>query len=126
MSTEAISSASAAGTTSPTSGLPRAPRGTNTGSSRFTRGGRRGGTGASRGGGGPATKSTAPQTSSDWAAQEDPSETSKEVAQLRVKYSNQLKTLRDIFPDWTTEDLVFVLQEVDGDVTMATDRIAGG
>ena len=34
--------------------------------------------------------------------------------------------LRDVFPDWTAEDLVFALQEVDGDVDLATDRIATG
>ena len=34
--------------------------------------------------------------------------------------------LKDVFPDWTAEDLVFALQEVDGDVDLATDRIATG
>jgi CUE domain len=68
------------------------------------------------------------QESSDWATQEDISndDPSAEVAELKLKYANQLKTLREVFPDWTAEDLVFALQEVDGDVTLATDRIAGG
>jgi len=34
--------------------------------------------------------------------------------------------LKDVFPDWTAEDLVFALEEVDGDVDLATDRIATG
>jgi hypothetical protein len=120
MSTETASSA-------PTS-LPRPPRGTSTGAPRFnsSRGGRRGGYGASRSGLG-GTKNSPPE-SSDWAAQEDNSstDTSEEVAQLKAKYSNQLKSLKEIFPDWTAEDLVFALQEVDGNIEIATDRIAGG
>ena len=128
MSTEAASPATTAATTSI---LPRPPRGgssaTTTGGSR-SRGPRRGG-GAGAGGAprGSFNKS-GPSESTDWAsAQEDPSaNTSEEVAQLKIKYSNELKTLKDIFPDWTSEDLLFALQEVDGDVPNATDRIAGG
>jgi CUE domain len=68
-----------------------------------------------------------PTESTDWAtAQEDPSDSTEEVAHLKIKYANQLKLLRDIFPDWTAEDLVFALQEVDGDSALATVRIAGG
>ena len=115
MSTEAVA----------TMNLPRPPRGTGTGPSRV-RGRGRGGYSASRGGVGAATKST--QEPSDWAAQEDPSsaDTTEEVAQLKIKYSNQLKSLKEIFPDWTAEDLVYTLQEADGDIELATDRIAGG
>ena len=106
--------------------LPRGGRGA-TGTPRFnsSRGGRRGGFGASRGSLG--NKPTQ-QESSDWSAQEDTSndDPSAEVAELKLKYANQLKTLREVFPDWTTEDLVYTLQEVDGDIALATDRIAGG
>jgi hypothetical protein len=51
---------------------------------------------------------------------------SEEVAQLRSKYGNQLKQLRDVFPEWTAEDLLFTLEEADGDVSVASDRITGG
>jgi hypothetical protein len=126
MSTEAASPATTAATTS---NLPRPPRGgssaTTTGTSR-SRGPRRGGAGA---GGAPrgAFNKSAPAESTDWAvAQEDPINTSEETAQLKIKYSTQLKVLKDVFPDWTSEDLVFALQEVDGNVDNASDRIAGG
>jgi hypothetical protein len=58
--------------------------------------GGRGGYSASRGGVGATTKST--QESSDWTAQEDPSsaDTTEEVAQLKIKYSNQLKSLNTL------------------------------
>ena len=131
MSTEAASPATA-NTTAPSSSsnFPRPPRGSATGSSRFnsSRGPRRGGAGGTTRGGA-INKSAHPPTE-DWStAQEDPTtttDTSEEVAQLKVKYASQLKVLRDIFPDWTAEDLLFALQEVDGDVATATDRIAGG
>lgn len=48
------------------------------------------------------------------------------MAQLKVRYGSQLKALKDVFPDWTTEDLAYTLQEVDGDLDLATDRITGG
>ena len=66
--------------------------------------------------------------STDWASAQDDNTTdsSEEVAQLKIKYTGQLKVLRDVFPDWTAEDLVFALQEVDGDFDLATDRIATG
>ena len=116
MSTEAVA----------TTQLPRPPRGTGTGPSR-SRGRGRGGYSASRGAVGAAPKPT--HEASDWAAQEDPSssaDTTEEVSQLKIKYSTQLRSLKEIFPDWTAEDLVFTLQEVDGDIELATDRIAGG
>jgi len=70
-----------------------------------------------------------PESTTDWASAQDDlvtESTTEEMAQLKVKYSAQLKTLKDVFPDWTTEDLVYTLQEVNGDLDMATDRITGG
>ena len=71
--------------------------------------------------GAPAFKSVG----SDWT-EEVRNEDAEEVAELKIRYAQQLKTLKEVFPDWTVEDLVFALQEVDGDLPMATDRIAGG
>lgn len=70
-----------------------------------------------------------PESTTDWSSAQDDlvtDSTTEEMAQLKVKYGAQLKTLKDVFPDWTTEDLVYALQEVDGDLDMATDRITGG
>ena len=126
MSTEAAPPAPVAGAISSTN-LPRSSRGTTTGPSRLnsSRGPRRGGAGASRGAGGASKKSPTAESSSDWAEQ-DPSDTSEEVTQLKIKYADQLKVLKDVFPDWTTEDLLFALQEADGDVTVTINRISGG
>jgi len=126
MSTETASPAPAVRASS--SNFPRTTRGSATGSARFnsSRGPRRGSFSGPRGANSATSKFT-PSESTDWAsAQDDTTDSSEEVAQLKIKYANQLKILRDVFPDWTAEDLVFVLQEVDGDVDSATDRIATG
>lgn len=49
-----------------------------------------------------------------------------ELGQLKKQYGTQLVTLSELFPDWTDEDLVFALQETNGDVESTVDRIASG
>lgn len=45
---------------------------------------------------------------------------------MKKKYANTLPMLKELFPDWTDEDLVFALEEVDGDLEQAIDRITEG
>ena len=45
---------------------------------------------------------------------------------MKKHYSSQLIQLKEVFPDWTTDDLVFALQESDGDVAATVDKITGG
>lgn len=49
-----------------------------------------------------------------------------ELGQLKKQYSNQLDTLKELFPDWTDDDLVFALQETDGDLPSTIERISEG
>jgi hypothetical protein len=49
-----------------------------------------------------------------------------EVGQLKRQYASHLKTIRDVFPDWSDEDIVFALQEAGGDVEEATIRMSAG
>lgn len=49
-----------------------------------------------------------------------------ELGQLKKQYSNQLSTLKELFPDWTDDDLVFALQETDGDLSSTIERISEG
>lgn len=80
------------------------------------RGGRRGGgAGPGRGGARGAVNAA--------AAQPDDTE---EVRLLRAKYANQLSSLREVFPDWTDEDLLFALHEAGGDTNLAVARISDG
>ncbi|KAG2192996.1 hypothetical protein INT47_002547 [Mucor saturninus] len=45
---------------------------------------------------------------------------------LKSKYTSQLSTLRELFTEWTEEDLLFTLQDADGDLELAIDRISEG
>ncbi len=49
-----------------------------------------------------------------------------ELGQLKKQYMSQLDTLKELFPDWTDDDLVFALQETDGDLQSTIERITEG
>ena len=95
---------------------PTAPRGR--GSARGGRGGygSRGGRGGSRYSNGERSENTVP------AAPEDEGE----IGQLKKQYSSQLGTVKEMFPDWTDEDIIFALQETDGDLQSTIERITEG
>ena len=96
---------------------PSAPRGRGSG-----RGGR-GGYG-SRGGSRPSGRTTANNGPNEQASKiiEDEGE----VGELKKKYSSKLATVKELFPDWTDEDVVFALQETDGDLEGTIERITEG
>lgn len=49
-----------------------------------------------------------------------------ELGDMKKQYSSQLPMLKDMFPDWTDVDLVFALQETDGDLPLTIERITEG
>ena len=49
-----------------------------------------------------------------------------ELGDLKKMYATQLSTIKEMFPDWTDEDLVFALQETSGDLVRTIDRISEG
>lgn len=49
-----------------------------------------------------------------------------EVGQLKRQYGDKVTTIKEMFPDWTDEDVVFALQETDGDLETTVDRITDG
>ncbi|KAK2734676.1 RNAPII degradation factor [Onygenales sp. PD_40] len=49
-----------------------------------------------------------------------------EIGQLKKKYAGSLSTIKELFPDWTDEDLVFALEDADGDLEIAIERISEG
>ncbi|KAL2800995.1 hypothetical protein BJX66DRAFT_290674 [Aspergillus keveii] len=81
----------------------------------------RGGRGgySSRGGRG-GSRSTKPDTT------EPTFEDEGELGQMKKKYSDTLPMLQELFPDWTDEDLVFALEDANGDLEQAIDRISEG
>lgn len=89
---------------------PSAPRGR--GSARGGRGGRGG---------------RAPISRSNVNGDARPSvEDQGEVGQLKKQYAAQLDPLKEMFPDWTTEDLVFALEENSGDLDTTAAKITEG
>ena len=50
----------------------------------------------------------------------------EQVKLLRSKYTHQLSVIQELFPDWSDEDLLFALQESNGDVELAVGRISEG
>ncbi|KAK5125853.1 hypothetical protein LTR85_012129 [Meristemomyces frigidus] len=49
-----------------------------------------------------------------------------ELGEMKKKFAPELGMLKDMFPDWTDTDLVFALQETDGDVANTVDKITQG
>ncbi len=94
---------------------PAAPRGRGS-----ARGGRGGFSTRGRGGRGHATNGD--KLDSTPTSIEDEGE----VGQLKKKYGSKVTTIKEMFPDWTDEDVVFALQETDGDLETTVDRITDG
>ncbi|KAK3686511.1 RNAPII degradation factor [Vermiconidia calcicola] len=86
------------------------------------RGGRGGfGRGGPRGGRKPTNGADA-----DASQVEESLEEQGELGEMKKKYASELVMLKDMFPDWTDVDLVFALQEADGDVPATVDHITQG
>lgn len=49
-----------------------------------------------------------------------------EMGQLKKQYSVQLGTLREMFPDWSTGDLLTTIQENNGDLQATATKISEG
>lgn len=87
-----------------------------------TRGGRGGfGRGGPRGGRKPVNG-----TSADVPQIDELLDDQGELGEMKKKYASELSMLKDMFPDWTDVDLVFALQETDGDVPATVDKITQG
>jgi hypothetical protein len=91
---------------------PTAPRGRAT--HRGGRGGFRGGRGASK------------NMRSDSENTPPSSEDQGELGELKMKHGNKVSTVRELFPDWTDEDVVFALEETGGDLESTIERITTG
>ena len=49
-----------------------------------------------------------------------------EIGQMKKKYADTLPMLKELFSDWSDEDLVFLLEDTDGDLETAVERITEG
>lgn len=98
------------------------------GSSTRGRGGLRGGRGGYRGSRGGKSHTGAAATGTSRSDDQDNMafEDQGEVGELKAKYSDKLPMMREICEGWSDEDLVFALQETNGDEVAAMDRITSG
>lgn len=49
-----------------------------------------------------------------------------EVGQLKRQYAEPLKTIKEMFPTWTDEDIVFALHGEQGDVVATIEHMSEG
>lgn len=94
---------------------PSAPRGR--GSAR----GGRAGFGNRGGRGGRTISSNSPEHASAPAIEED-----AEISQLKKQYGSKVTMIKEMFPSFGDEDAVFALQECDGDLEAAVEKITDG
>ena len=96
---------------------PSGPRGR--GSTRGGRGGfsSRGGRGGSR-----QTNGNKPDIAAETPSYKDEGE----IGELKKAYAASINTVKEMFPDWTGEDIAFALQETDGDLAATIERISEG
>ena len=87
------------------------------------RGSGRGGRGGyvSRGG-----RAKSNSTGKENARAEESYEDQGEIGQLKRQYASQLETIKEMFPDWTSEDIVYALQETSGNLESTIERISEG
>lgn len=97
---------------SETQSRPTAPRGR--GSQRGGRGGFRGGRGASK------------NNKTDIENVPPSFEEQGEIGDLKMKHGSKVATVRELFPDWTDEDVVFALEETGGDLESTIEKITNG
>lgn len=87
------------------------------------RGSGRGGRGGFAGRGGRRTNGSDSKTTDEaFGAFDDDGE----LAELRKKYGDKTGVIREMFPDWSEVDVLFALQETNGDQTEAVTKIAEG
>ena len=49
-----------------------------------------------------------------------------EIGELKKKYASKVPMIKEVFPEWSTEDIVFTLEEANGDEAAAIERITEG
>ena len=45
---------------------------------------------------------------------------------MKQKFGNKVALIREMFPDWSEVDILYALQETDGDENLCVTRIAEG
>ncbi|KAL8867189.1 MAG: hypothetical protein Q9174_005821, partial [Haloplaca sp. 1 TL-2023] len=89
------------------------------------RGSGRGGRGGHTSRGARASSRT-PNGDMNDSSQSRENEDAGELGELKRMYSSKLSTIKEMFPDWTDEDVVYALQETDGNLEATIGGISEG
>ncbi|KAK2031767.1 hypothetical protein LX32DRAFT_636990 [Colletotrichum zoysiae] len=57
---------------------------------------------------------------------DDAFEDQGELGELKKQYGSKAPLIKELFPDWSEQDILYALQETDGDENLAVTRIAEG
>jgi hypothetical protein len=82
--------------------------------------------GRGRGRGGVTTATASSTTTHSNSRDFDDDDFDDQTASLRSKYSTQLSTTKELFPDWSDEDILQAIQDANGDVETTILRISEG
>ncbi len=90
--------------------------------------GARGGGYATRGGGraGNRNSPTNGDTKHDTESSLPTVDDEGDVGQLKKQYGSKVPLIKEMFPDWSEVDILYALQETDGDENVTVTRIADG
>lgn len=91
------------------------------------------GRGSGRGGRGgfPGRSGRGGSRQTNGAAQEDTTETSNvedegDIGALKSRYAGKIEQIKEMFPDWTEQDIAFALEDNTGDLELTVERITEG
>lgn len=57
---------------------------------------------------------------------DDAFEDQGELGELKKQYGSKAPLIKELFPDWSEQDILYALQETDGDENLTVTRIAEG
>lgn len=66
------------------------------------------------------------RTNGEKSTLSDPVDEDGDIGQLRQQYGDKVDTVKAVFPDWSDADILYALQETEGDVEVVVDRIMDG
>ena len=49
-----------------------------------------------------------------------------DIGELKSKYAGKIEPIKEMFPDWTEQDIAFALDETSGDLEGTVERISEG
>ncbi|KAJ4407236.1 RNAPII degradation factor [Didymella pomorum] len=77
-------------------------------------------------GGGYGSRGPRPTNGDSASSKIDTSAEQGELGELKKRYSSQLTTLKELFPDWSDADLVLAIEQADGDLERTIELISEG